>query len=89
MRLDDRDLRPLAQLDERQRQPDVVVEVPAVADHPVPRRQELARHFLRRRLPGAAGDGDDFRARLSAHRVPEGLERRRRVVHFDHDRPLG
>ena len=40
--LDDGHLRPLPQLDERQRQPDVVVEVPAVADDAVPRREELA-----------------------------------------------
>ena len=57
--LDDRNLRLPPQLDERRRQPDVVVEVPAVADHAVPRLEKLTRHFLRRRLPGAAGDGDD------------------------------
>ena len=58
--LDDGDLRPLPQLDERQRQPDVVVEIPAVADDAVPRRQKLRRHFLRRGLAGAAGDGHDL-----------------------------
>ena len=57
---DDGDLRPLPQLDERQRQPDVVVEVPAVAHHAIPRRQKLRRHFLRRGLAGAAGDRHDL-----------------------------
>ena len=63
---DDRNLRPLPQLDQRQRQPDVVVEVPAVADHPVARREKLRRHFLRRGLARAAGDRHDLRARLRA-----------------------
>ena len=38
---DDGNLRPLPQLDERQRQPDVVIEVSAVADDAVPRRKKL------------------------------------------------
>ena len=66
--LDDGDLRPLPQLDERQRQPDVVVEIPAVADDAVPRREKLARHFLRRGLAGAAGNRHDLRARLAPDR---------------------
>ena len=47
---DDGNLRPLPQLDERQRQPDVVVEVSPVANDAVPRREKLPRHFLRRGL---------------------------------------
>ena len=80
---DDRDLRPLPQLDERQRQPDVVVEVPAVADHAIPRREKLRRHFLRRGLAGAAGDRHDLRARRAPHRLRQRLQRRRRVVDLD------
>ena len=83
--LDDRDLRPLPQLDQRQRQPDVVVEVPAVAHHAIPRREQLRRHFLRRGLAGAAGDRHDLRARLAPHGARQRLQRRRRVV--DLDRP--
>ena len=58
--LDDGDLRPLAQLDERQRQPDVIVEVSAVANDAVSRREKLRRNFFRRGLSCAAGDGHDF-----------------------------
>ena len=89
---DDGNLRPLPQLDERQRQPDVVVEVPAVADDAVPRREKLRRHFLRRRLAGAAGDRHDLRARLAPHRLRQRLQRRDRVVDLDDGdgrRPLG
>ena len=48
--LDDRDVRSRPQLEQRQRQADVVVQVALVPEHPVPRRQELRRDFLRRRL---------------------------------------
>ena len=83
---DNGDLRPLSQLDERQRQPDVVVEVPAVADHPVPPFEKIARHFLRRGLAGAAGDGHDSSARLAPNAVRQRLQCRGRVVDLDHDR---
>ena len=39
--LDHGDVRPRPQLEQRQRQADVVVQVPLVAEHAVPRRQEL------------------------------------------------
>ena len=84
--LDDRDLRPQPQLDERQRQPDVVVQVPAVAHHPISRRQKLRRHFLRRGLAGAAGDGHHSRPRLAPDAVRQRLQCDERVVHLDHDR---
>ena len=60
--LDDRDLRPLSQLDQRQRQTDVVVEVPLLRITRYARRQKLRRHFLRRGLPRAACDRHDLRA---------------------------
>ena len=87
--LDDGNLRPLPQLHERERQPDVIVEVPAVADDAVARRQQLAGHLLGRRLPGAAGDGDDLRARLPPNCVCQRLQSCRRVGDFDHDWTLG
>ena len=61
----------LPQLEQRQRQADVVVEIPLVPEHPVPRRQELRRHFLRRGLAGAAGDRHDACSRRAgARRAP-------------------
>ena len=83
---DDGHLRPLPQLDERQRQPDVVVEIPAVADHAVPHLEKFARHFLGRGLAGAAGDRHDFRSRRLPNAVRQRLQRLGRVVDFDDDR---
>ena len=57
--LDHCHLRSGPQLEQRERQADVVVQVPLVPEHPVASRQELRRDFLRRRLAGAAGDRDD------------------------------
>src|SRR5258705_369656 len=82
------DLRPLPQLHEGPRQPDVVVEVPAVANDAVPTFEKLARHLLRRRLAGAAGDGHNLRWRLAPNPVRQRLKRGGRVVDFDDDRPL-
>ena len=74
--LDDRHLRPRPQLEERERQADVVVQVPLVAKHPVPRRQKLRRDFLRRRLARAAGDRHDPRARSPPDVARHVLQRR-------------
>ena len=68
------------QLEQRQRQADVVVEVPLVPEHRVARRQELRRHFLRRRLAGAAGDRDDTGAGPPPHLPGQRLQRAGRVV---------
>jgi hypothetical protein len=83
---DDGDLRPLPQLDEGQRQPDVVVQVSPVANHAVARAQQLAGHFLRRRLARAPRNRDDLRARLASNRAPQRLKRQGRVVDLDDDR---
>ena len=56
--LDDRNVRPLAQVDEREREADVVVEVAPIANHPIPRRQ-------RYQLIGMAG-----KELRSAHHKP-------------------
>ena len=55
------------QLEERERQADVVVQVSLVAKHPVPRRQKLRRDFLGRRLSCAAGDRHDLRSGSPPH----------------------
>ena len=43
-----------------------LLKLPAVANHAIPRREKLRRHFLGRGLAGAAGDRHDLRARLVA-----------------------
>ena len=83
---DHRDLGPVAKLEQRQRQADVVVEVAVVAEHPVAGRpSSVGRDFLRRRLARAAGDGHhrarptrDGRMRARRCRA------RGRVVHLHH-----
>ena len=78
---------PVDELGERQRQPDVVVEVAAVAEHAVARREQLRRDFLRRRLAGAAGDRDDA-SRRDRRRIvaAEPLQRRRACRRTDDHR---
>ncbi len=71
-----RDVRPRRQLEQRERQADVVVQVPGVAIHRVSRREERRRCFLRRRLARASRNRDDVGARLPPHVVAEPLERR-------------
>jgi hypothetical protein len=80
---DHRDLRPRAQLEQRQRQADVVVQVPRVAEHPVARREELRRGLLRRRFARAPGNGHHLRPGPPAHVAGQLLQRPRRVRHLD------
>ncbi len=82
---DDGHFRPPPQLDQGQRQTNVVVEIPAVADHAVPRLEKVARHVLGRGLAGAAGDRHDLRARRPADAVRQRLQRLGGVVDFDDD----
>ncbi len=87
--LDDGHARRLAvasELEQRQRQADVVVQVAAVAERPVPQRQERGRDFLGRRLARRSGDGDEAGAALPPHRAAHPLQRERRVGHLDDDR---
>jgi hypothetical protein len=84
--LDDCNLRPGPQLEERERQTDVIVEIPFVPEHPIPHTEKLRRHFLRGRLPGAAGDRDDLRAHALPNVMRDVLQRSRRVVDANHDR---
>ena len=84
--LDHRDVGPRAQLEQRERQADVVVQVAPVPKHRVLRRQELRRELLRRRLARAARDGDDLRARSPSHLARAVLQRPRRVRHLDQKR---
>ena len=56
-----RDVRPVAQLHQRQRQTDVVVQIPLVLHHRESRGQERRDGFLRRRLSRAARDRDHLR----------------------------
>ena len=74
------------QLQQRQRKPDVVVQVPPVAKHRVTSRQKLGGDFLRRRLPRAAGDRHNGRARIAPHAARQRLQRRDRVGHDDQRR---
>ena len=83
---DHRHVRPRAQLEQRERQADVIVQVAPVPKHRVLRRQELRRQLLRRRLARAAGDRDDLRARAPAHLARAVLQRPRRVGHLDEKR---
>ncbi len=81
-----RDVRPRRQLEQRERQADVVVQVPGVAIHRVSRREERRRCFLRRRLARASRNRDDVGARLAPHVVAEPLQPEQRVLHLDHHR---
>ena len=87
--LDHCHLRSRPQLEERERQADVVVQVPLVPEHAVPGREELRNDFLRRRLARAAGDGDHPRARSPPDVACQVLQAARRVVHFDDGWPAG
>ena len=82
--LDDRDVRLVPQLEQRERQADVVVEIPLVPEHAVPRAQELRRHFLRRGLAGAAGDRHDS-ARRRRRRTSRATSCSATVVSVDAD----
>ena len=73
--LDDRDVRRVAQLEQRQRQADVVVQIARVPEHAVARVEELRRHFLGRRLAGAAGDRHDRAAGAAPHMTRHVLQR--------------
>ena len=86
---DHRHLRPGAQLEQRERQADVVVQIALVPKHRVARRQELRGDLLRRRLARAAGDRHDLRARSPAHVARDVLQRARRVGDLDHDSGAG
>ena len=66
-----RHIRPARQLHQRERQPDVVVQVPLVLHHPEPRGEQRRNRFLRRRLARAAGNRHHLRApRPPAPRAP-------------------
>ena len=88
-KLDDRDVRPVAQLQQRQRQADVVVQVPLVPEHAVSRGQELRGDLLGRRLAGAAGDRRDARARPPPDVAGDLLQRTCRVLDLDDERQAG
>ena len=79
-----RNIRPRAQLHERQRQADVVVQIPLVLHHAKPRGQQFRDRFLRRRLARTARDGDDLRLGGHPHRVRQVLQRAQRVGDLDH-----
>ena len=85
--LDDSHVRPRRQPDERQRQPDVVVEIPVVSHHAILRFQKRRCHFLRRGLARAAGDRHHFRARRRSNRRRQRLQRDGRIVRPRSSRP--
>ena len=84
---DDCDLRPRAQLEQRERQADVVVEIPLVPEDAMARRQKLRGDFLGRRLARASRDRHDLGTRPPPYLTRDVLQRRRRVVDSNHDRP--
>ena len=65
-----------AQLHQRDRQAEVVVQVAAVLHHPVAGAEHGGDRVLGGGLAGAAGDGDDARARGAAHRPRQVLQAR-------------
>ena len=84
---DDGDVRPVDELEQRQGQPDVVIEISAISKDAVTRGKELGRDFLGRRLAGAAGDRDDARSRPDVERTrARCLERPQRVGDENHGR---
>ena len=70
----DGDIGAMAKLEERQRKPEMVVQVAAILHNPVARREDRCDQFLGRRLTCAAGDGDHGGARLAPHESCEILE---------------
>ena len=86
-----RHVRPARQLQQRERQADVVVQVPLVLHHPEPRGQQGRNRFLGRGLARASRDRHHLRARRLPHRVRQVLQRRQRVGDADrlrrHARP--
>ncbi len=78
----------MAQLEQRQREADVVVQVPGRLHHPVAQPEERRRHVLRRGLAGAARDRHDARPRLPPHPPRQALQRAGAVGHHD-QRPAG
>jgi hypothetical protein len=70
-------------LQQRERDPDVVVQVAPVPEGAESQRQERGRHFFRRRLPRRARDRNDAGARLAPHLVRDPLQAPRRIGHRD------
>ena len=82
--LDDSDLRPGPQLEQRERQTDVVVEIPLVPEDAITRRQKLRGDFLGRRLSGTSGDRHDPGARPASYLARDVLQAARRVIDSNH-----
>ena len=72
--------------EQRERQPDLVVETPLGGDGLGMRCAERAEDVLRRRLPGRADDGDHLRAAPGANERGEGGERGVLVVRDERGR---
>ena len=81
----DRDVGSVPQLEQRERQPEVVVEIALVPHDPEALGQQRRDRFLRRRLAGAAGDGDHRRRGFAADDAREILQCRGGVRDLDED----
>ena len=74
------------QLEQRERQANVIVQIPLVPKHAVARGQEIRRQLLRRRLARASGDRHDLRPRSPPDFTRDVLQGPRRVADHDQNR---
>src|SRR5262245_60413615 len=82
-----RDVGPVSELHQRERQADVIVQVPLVLDDAVRLGEEVRNRVLRRRLSRAAGNRDDLCLCRFPYRVRQVLQSYGRVADFDNHGP--
>ncbi len=83
--LDHRHVRLPPQLEQRERQANVIVQIPFVPKHAIARGQEIGRQLLRRRLSRASGYGHDLRPRSPPDFTRKILQGLCRVADHDHE----
>ena len=75
----------MSQFEERQRQSQMVVQVPLVLRHLIPNREKRRQHLFRCRLTRAASDGDHGCAGCPSHVLAKRLQRNGRVLDLDQE----